>query len=81
MYELVRFLLARIYEDKAILTEFDDHFALGDRWAAECDARLRIVDLIAPYPEGIDSLAGCEVLLALAVPYADHVDFRAAWRI
>jgi hypothetical protein len=79
--ELAKFLVARIEEDKAISTVFDRHFDLADRWTTECEVRLRIVNLIAPHPEGVDSLEGCEVLLVMAAPYTDHPDFRPAWRI
>jgi hypothetical protein len=38
------------------------------------------VELVAPRAAGNDSLAGCEVLLMMAQPYAEHRDFREEWR-
>jgi hypothetical protein len=81
VHELVAFLRARAAEDRAALTFFDDRFGAGDRWVAECDAKWRIIELIA---EGVDdpgSMEGCEVLLVLGMPYARHRDYRAEWQL
>jgi hypothetical protein len=81
VYELAGFLLARIAEDQHALADFDERFRGGPRWADECDARRRIVQLIAPDPREEDDLEGAEVLRIMALPYADHPDFREEWRI
>lgn len=79
MKDLVGFLLARIAEDRAALELFDSHFDT-DRWVAECDTKRRIIELVAPGAELPESLDGCEVLLPLALPYADHPDYLGEWR-
>lgn len=60
-----------------------------DRWnpvrvLAECEAKRRIVAL---HPEMLEACQGCDAesypcrtLLALALPYADHPDYREEWR-
>jgi hypothetical protein len=81
MLALIEFLLARIAEDQAVLTVLGDRFGLGDRWVTECEARRRIVELIAAGADDIDSRERWEVLQILAQPYVDHPDLRAAWQL
>jgi hypothetical protein len=80
VHPLVGFLLARLAEDRAALLIVDRQFPGSDRWVADCDAKRAIVELIAPGVEGVDGLAGCDVLIRMAQPYGDHPDFREAWR-
>jgi hypothetical protein len=60
-----------------------------ERVLAECDAKRRIIEL---HQEALDGLVqtsspaaagavrvGAETLMALALPYADHPDFRPEW--
>jgi hypothetical protein len=77
---LVDFLLTRIAEDQAALEFVDDRFASRDRWVAECNTKRRIIALVAPRAEVHESLEGSGVLILLAQPYADHPDYREAWR-
>ncbi|MFN2517824.1 MAG: DUF6221 family protein [Jatrophihabitantaceae bacterium] len=79
MHPLVEFLLARTAEDRDALQMFDARFPFGDRWVLECDLKRRVIELIAAGLDDVDDLAGCDVLLALAVPYADHPDYRSDW--
>jgi hypothetical protein len=97
---LTEFLLARIADDEAWVT---DHFAgvtLGilppgaprivpipgsmDRVLAECEAKRRIIEGI-PAPMVIHGGVGAPtsepgILRLLALPYANHPDYRAEWR-
>jgi hypothetical protein len=60
------------------------------RVLAECEAKWRIVDRCAPladepdeYPNGLISARAVlarATLRALALPYADHEDFRPEWK-
>lgn len=73
---LTEFLLARITEDEARLPALHGmppHGAALTRAYAECEAKRRIVDW-ARYALEPDA-----VLLALALPYADHPDYREVW--
>lgn len=58
-----------------------DHIARWDpaRVLAECAAKRRIVAQWQDY-DG-DSLWGWNVLRALALPYADHADYRPEWAV
>jgi hypothetical protein len=85
---LTDFLLARIAEDEATIPSLDCRCGTDgvpevaslpdcpDRIVAECEAKRRIVDL---------TQHGCgddyeRVQRALALPYADHSDYRPEWR-
>jgi hypothetical protein len=98
---LTEFLMARIAEDEA--RDPHDFYKCDlakdggaetwctcgwtERWAAEIDAKRRIVVLhqsVKPVfgrpvcmCEGKDP---CPTLAALALPYADHPDFQPEWR-
>ena len=86
---LVEFLLARIAEDEHFGTH-DRH--LSKRWAAECDAKRRIVDRYQVAAlrlergqgdravEGIRANESRSALKLLALPYSDHPDYDEAWR-
>jgi hypothetical protein len=92
---LAEFLLARIAEDEAQGGCGGPDRAcaqLADRVLAECEAKQRIVERHAPDSIGDgsslhvchDSLADdtdCVELRALALPYADHPDYRQEWRL
>jgi len=83
------FLLARITEDEERRTAYwhdSDCGTVADalddctcgaqtRVLAECEAKRRIVALCDDYEEPAPS-----VLLALALPYADHPDYDESWR-
>jgi hypothetical protein len=88
---LANFLLARIAEDEALLGD-GPYSSLrlaaqenAERWRAECEAKRRIVELAwhhfgeDDYAWGMEHAKG-EVLKLLAVPYADHPDYRDEWR-
>jgi hypothetical protein len=81
IHPLVEFLLARVAEDRDALQMFDACFPLEDRWVGECDAKRRIVELIAQGLDDVDDLAGCDVLIALALPHAAHPDCRPDWQL
>jgi hypothetical protein len=48
------------------------------RVLAECEAKRRIVELMSDEVEYV--VYSDDVLRALALPYADHPDFRPEWR-
>ena len=82
---LVEFLSARLDEDAAHLPEGFDCWYPPERYAAEVDAKRGIVDLLTyatpghgprRTPFGPDQEA---VLRYLALPYADHPDYRREW--
>jgi hypothetical protein len=54
-------------------------FVSPDRWRAECEAKRRIIDALSwddePWRRVRDYL-----LELLALPYADHPDYRAEWK-
>lgn len=63
----------RIVNDAGHMQRF-----MPSRILAECEAKRRIVSLCSPI---IPSDCGVpEVLNALALPYADHPDYREEWR-
>ena len=87
MSDLTEFLLARIAEDEVVAREggrwdggmelawrdvggIEDVLVIGtDRLLAECEAKRQLIDLTIPH-----------VLRILALPYADHPDYRQEWR-
>jgi hypothetical protein len=87
---LTEFLLARIAEDERAANA--DWSNLGydpARVLAECEAKRRILDLHRSGEVcdpcsgwlGTDPAADCPTLRLLALPYADHPDYRAAeWK-
>ena len=86
---LSEFLLARIAEDemqaRKHLLDADRHGwgSYPARVLAECDAKRRIVELADRddnWRYGMHSEAIGEVLRLLALPYADHPDYREEWR-
>lgn len=67
--------------------EVADHIARHDpaRVLAECEAKRRIVAALGDWDDGYvwSSSTGSraeDALRALALPYADHPDFREEWR-
>lgn len=82
---LADFLLARIAEDEAgVIPEWQ--FGTPSRVLAECDAKRQIVDMCGYHLEfsgdvtpASDDLATA-TLHFLALPYADHPDYREEWR-
>ena len=86
---LTDFLLARIAEDEdaarrvgTVRQPLDQ--ASYFRVLAECDAKRRIVGLhheILTICQGCANESyPCRTLRALALPYADHPDYREEWR-
>lgn len=88
---LAEFLLARIAEAEDELSPRDEF----NRWAwVECESKQRIVEHHAPDPDAPDAglcaicwwdgpraqAYPCETLMLLALPYADHPDYREEWR-
>ena len=96
MLTLTEFLLARIAEDEQAAERGGTHpdpatFARdnhGYLWVqparvlAECEAKRRIVELVG----GGSSIhrpgdcQDCDVMRLLALPYADHPDYREEWK-
>lgn len=101
---LAEFLLARVVEDEdgpelhartcSELCAADRSDAICDcdgpqRWAAECEAKRRIVERLRVQVEGVDPIGSEELwpyeiawdtLCFLALPYADHPDYREEWK-
>jgi hypothetical protein len=94
---LTEFLLARIEEDEARARPMWElkvrqriigapivplSWPTPDRVLAECEAKRRIVDMF-PFEADGDGWneAGAQVLPILALPYADHPDYRDEWRL
>jgi hypothetical protein len=91
---LADFLLARIAEDEGTAREVGPYLlrssqrtsiAHADRWhptrvLAECEAKRRVVAASEQghggWPDGVYFALQC-----LALPYADHPDFREEWRV
>jgi len=91
MTDLTEFLLARIAEDEAVAMEArpEEYLSTRDRSGlrpgltngyahvectsgrvlAECDAKRQLIELTIPYVNKL-----------LALPYADHPDYRSEWR-
>jgi hypothetical protein len=60
-----------------------EHFARWDpaRVLAECDAKRRIVQWVQRWPWRAEPPSSVDGLLPiLALPYADHPDYREEWR-
>ena len=96
MSDLTDFLLARIAEDEAWAESetFPQPFRFeAARVLAECEAKRRIVDrcerdMVAEgeSASGYDIIAHTDALARdtlefLALPYADHPDYREEWRL
>ena len=81
---LTEFLLARIAEDEAAGGCGGPDRAcdrLSDRWLAECEAKRRILEQCVRQAEYVDTPADAVTTIRLlALPYADHPDFRPEWR-
>jgi hypothetical protein len=70
------------------------YMGIYERWMAECDAKRRIVEAhrweefddgdgsVPYYTDCDDCRQGppCRTLRLLALPYADHTDYREEWR-
>ncbi len=72
-----------VYDRLSRLLEADyppgDVAAHFTRVLAECDAKRLIVEGMRPYGP-IDDVNADEVLGLLALPYADHPDYREEWK-
>jgi hypothetical protein len=91
MTDLTDFLLARIAEDEAVALRARDNagsFGVGGhmvawtpgRVLAECEAKRRIIERVSEV-KWTGSYAVRDVVLEiLALPYADHPDYRPEWR-
>ena len=93
---LTEFLLARIGEDEAAARDtgwlaFEygvdsaGREAFAARVLAECEAKRRIVEQAIGIAEvsraaSIEDLGGEQILRLLALPHADHPDYRKEWR-
>lgn len=85
---LTEFLLARIAEDEA---DAEANRPTGrllgprERYArrvAECEAKRRIVELLAPVVTArFTEVRPRDTLRHLAAVYADHPDYRDEWRV
>ena len=80
---LTEFLTARITEDETDLRAGAD--LPDDRWTtqrllAECDAKRRIIERVSDVAWSGSYAVRDVVLELLAVPYADHPDYRDEWR-
>ena len=78
---LTDFLLARIAEDEAQNTEARRRIDEGywspneaRRWAAECEAKRRLIRWLDDFTLREQGLS------LLALPYADHPDYREEWK-
>jgi len=85
MADLAEFLLARIAEDEAAyesayVAYLDGFPFTPTRVLAECETKRRIVELCAYWQRPVDGLDGEDILRLLALPYADHPDYREEWR-
>jgi len=68
----------------ALPTSIDEHVCRHSpaRVLAECEAKRRIVDLCGDHPGWSNpSPMGDRVLRYLALPYADHPDYREDWHV
>jgi uncharacterized protein DUF6221 len=85
MSDLVEFLLVRIAEDEQAARDLGDDGTVGtwSHWVlAECDAKRHVVRLYqAAQAKGASLMMLTEVLCTLALPYADHADYRDQWRV
>lgn len=89
---LADFLLARIAEDEQSLAAMDGLWDTGneadfaERVLAECEAKRQIVAMEWHHLGDDDYAWGMEeakrqILVVLALPYADHPDYREEWRV
>jgi hypothetical protein len=86
---LAEFLLAQIAEDEAAwqdgagLVTRTEFAKFSRHMLAECEAKRRIVERVAPPDELHDSgdCSECDVTRLLALPYADHADYQPEWRV
>jgi HEAT repeat protein len=84
--DLAAFLLARIAEDEADAKDAENYFPDDGpfvRWdsarvLAECEAKRRIVERVSDVAWATYSVRDV-VLELLALPYADHPDYRKEW--
>ncbi len=87
---LVEFLLARIAEDEKFAVM---DWPAGRAWSGsglppdptrivtECEAKRRIVQRYSvPDPHDEPGCRDCDMLRLLALPHADHPDYREEWR-
>ena len=74
-------LTHRPYDGDHLLTWLAgvDIFVSADRWAAECDAKRRIVQQVSDVRWSGYAVRDV-VLQLLALPYADHLDYREEWK-
>lgn len=86
-WSLTDFLLARIAEDEAVANGeggWQPGLTLGlaDRMSAECEAKRGLITEAADWLDRLDELEtiGGRVRKLLALPYADHPDYRDEWR-
>lgn len=82
MTTLTDFLLARIAEDEADVADPAAalHYA-PDRVLAECEAKRRIVERHSGCDEvSYGDTSTCPDARDLALPYADHPDYRPEWK-
>ena len=90
MRELIKFLLARIAEDKAVASNvavlrYDPvrhlpaHQAITARVLADCESKRRIVEQVSKVEWGGYAVRDF-ILEQLALPYAAHPDYRQEWR-
>lgn len=80
---LTEFLLARIADDEAMAAPWG-------RWHAECEAKRRIIEKAEAWVAvALEDEDGEAAILAiglqasypfLALPYADHKDYRSDWK-
>jgi hypothetical protein len=81
---LTDFLLARIAEDEACADglEWDDGNPVHQtaRVLAECEAKRQIVEACAEVLAYDAEALPQDVLRFLALPYADHPDYREEWK-
>lgn len=78
---LVEFLLARVAEVEQAARRATDLGDMEPLWypdtiLAECEAKRRIIEEWGPF----ETYNGEELLKVLALPYADHPDYRQEWK-
>lgn len=69
----------------AIAAAFQNGVGSPRRVLAACEAKRRIIDVAVPLSEWTEMGSatdedGWAILRALALPYADHPDYRGEWR-
>lgn len=92
MSDLTDFLLARIAEDEAAVRPYADGDSKSRGWVAarvlaDSAAKRRIVDDLSTevreaeeHGDRHDAACAMHYLRLLALPYADHPDYREEWR-